>query len=101
MATRIFLRKNGSSEPGCMAKLPATWAELLAVADTKLLPALDPAASGSAQDVRDWTPPVPRPSRRVWCKYGELMKQRYGEARRGAAGADPDAPDTSLCSLSK
>ena len=36
MATRIFLRKNGSSEPGCMAKLPATWAELLAVADTKL-----------------------------------------------------------------
>ena len=50
-----------------------TWAELLAVADTKLLPALDPAASGSAQDVRDWTPPVPRPSRRVWCKYGELM----------------------------
>ena len=36
MATRIFLRKNGSCEPGCMAKLPATWAELLAVADTKL-----------------------------------------------------------------
>ena len=36
MATRVFLRRNGSSEPGCMAKLPPTWAELLAVADTKL-----------------------------------------------------------------
>ena len=35
-ATRVFLRRNGSSEPGCMAKLPPTWAELLAVADTKL-----------------------------------------------------------------
>ena len=36
MAVRVFLRRNGSSEPGCMAKLPPTWAELLAVADTKL-----------------------------------------------------------------
>jgi hypothetical protein len=36
MSTRVFLRRNGSSEPGCMSKLPPTWAELLAVADAKL-----------------------------------------------------------------